>query len=87
MQALRDRVSPPTRTGVTNPTIGGYGMRTHQLDEEVLAKAIDAANQERSKRTRQTSKRQRCHREAMRALETRREEEELRRNLSDFEDY
>lgn len=62
-------------------------MRTQELDEEVLAKAIDAANQERNRRTKKTGDRQRCHRQAMRSLETKREEEELRRNLSDFEDY
>ena len=66
---------------------GGIVMRTQIVDEEVLARATEAAEQERGSKLKQVSKERLCHRAAMRALERKREIEELRRNLSDFEDY
>ena len=62
-------------------------MRTQIVDEEVLARAAEAAEQERGSKLKKVSKERLCHRAAMRALERKREIEELRRNLSDFEDY
>ena len=62
-------------------------MRTQILDDEVLAQAAEAAEQERGHKLKQVSKERLSHRAAMRALERKREIEELRRNLSDFEDY
>ena len=62
-------------------------MRTRIVDEEILARAAEAAEQERGSKIRQVSKERLSHRAAMRALERKREIEELRRNLSDFEDY
>ena len=56
-------------------------------DEEVLARAAEAAEQEKTRRLSKISKERISHRQAMRALERKRELEELRRNLSDFEDY
>ncbi len=62
-------------------------MRTQALDEEILARAAEAAEQERSKQSKKISSARLCHRQAMRMLEQKRELEELRNNLSDFEDY
>ena len=62
-------------------------MRTHTPDDEVLARAAEAAEQEKTRRITKVSKERMNHRQAMRALERKRELEELRRNLSDFEDY
>jgi hypothetical protein len=62
-------------------------MRTQIVDDEVLARAAEAAEQERGKKLKQVGKERLSHRAAMRALERKREIEELRRNLSDFEDY
>ena len=62
-------------------------MRTQIVDEEVLARAAEAAEQELGSKLKKVSKERLCHRAAMRALERKREIEELRRNLSDFEDY
>jgi hypothetical protein len=62
-------------------------MRTQIVDDEVLARAAEAAEQERGSKMKQQSRQRLSHRAAMRALERKREIEELRRNLSDFEDY
>ena len=62
-------------------------MRTQILDDDVLARAAEAAEQEHGEKIKQVSKERLSHRAAMRALERKREIEELRRNLSDFEDY
>ncbi len=63
-------------------------MRTHiPVDDEVLARAAEAAEKEKGSRLKKVTSERLNHRQAMRSLERKRELEELRRNLSDFEDY
>ena len=62
-------------------------MRLQVIDEQVLARASEAAEHERRNKQQRDGSKRRCNRQAMRALERKHEIEELRANLSDFEDY
>jgi hypothetical protein len=57
------------------------------LDDETLADALDIAEADRTLSRKEEQARRRNHWQAMRALERRRELQELREQLSDFEDY
>ncbi len=61
-------------------------MRYDVYDDEGLAAAIDSVEVERSE-TRRGKGSRANHLRAMRALERKRELEELRAQLSDFDDY
>ena len=61
-------------------------MRYDAYDDEGLAAAIDSVEVERGE-TRRPKGSKACHLKAMRALERKRELEELRAQLSDFDDY
>ena len=62
-------------------------MRHKALDDDTLASMVETADLERDLSVLQEDAERRSGKNALRDLERRREMEELRERLSDFEDY